>query len=204
MIKDRTSGNYKSWLNRSNIFNGILILFILGMLFVPDVKATFMKVLMKVGLYQPTLPGPPVTNNVNTIASAASIQFADKNGKIVSMAELKGKVVFVNFWTTWCPPCLAEMPSIDELRRSFKDDRRIEFLMVDMDSDLVKSDKFMVKKDYDLDVYRPVSEIPKEFYTGTLPTTLVFDPDGQLIFRHEGAADYTNSKFVLFLKKNMK
>lgn len=172
------------------------------MLFVPDVKATLMKGLIKIALYQLTLPGPPVSNKTFTTSSPASIQFADKKGRVVSLAELKGKLVFVNFWTTWCPPCLAEMPSINNLRKNFSDDNKIEFLMGDMDSDLVKSDKFMLRKDYDLDVYRPASQIPAELYTGILPTTLVFDTKDQLIFRHEGAADYSNKEFVAFLKEN--
>lgn len=203
MVKDMTLRNYKNWFNRSNIFNGFLVIFILGILFVPEVKATLMKGLMKIGLYQPSLPGPPVASNINSTVSPASIQFADKNGKVVSIADLKGKVVFVNFWTTWCPPCLAEMPSINKLSQALNDESKLVFLLVDMDSDLEQSGKFMLKKDYDLDVYRPVSQLPVEYYTGTFPTTLVFDKDGQLIFRHEGAADYTNTKFMEFLKKNM-
>jgi hypothetical protein len=75
--------------------------------------------------------------------------------------------------------------------------------MVDMDSDRVKSTKFMLKKKYDLDIFLPASQMPREYYTGTLPTTLVFDKQGRLIFKHEGGADYSNIEFTEYLRRNM-
>ena len=44
------------------------------------------------------------------------ITFQDGNGKLIALNDLKGKVVFINFWATWCPPCIQEMPSINELK----------------------------------------------------------------------------------------
>lgn len=195
--------NYKSWVNRSNISNVLMIGFVLALLFMPELKAVLIKGMMKVGLFQPALPDPAIPNRLTTSTVMPSIQFEDKNGKIVSIADLKGKVVFVNFWATWCPPCIAEMPSINKLRKSLNDDSKIAFLMVDMDSDRVKSTKFMVRKKYDLDVYLPASQLPREYYTGSLPTTLVFDKYGRLIFKHEGGADFTNEEFIEYLRKNM-
>lgn len=203
MIKEMTLRNYKTWFSRSNILNVLMIGFVLALLFMPELKAVFIKGMMKVGLFQPALPDPAIPKRVITSAVVPSIQFEDKNGKIVSIADLKGKVVFVNFWATWCPPCIAEMPSINKLRKSLNDDSKIVFLMVDMDSDRVKSTKFMVKKKYDLDVYLPASQLPREYYTGLLPTTLLFDKYGRLIFKHEGGADFTNEEFIEYLRKNM-
>src|SRR3546814_2051895 len=48
------------------------------------------------------------------------VSFKDKSGNIISLNSLKGKVVFINFWATWCPPCIAEMPSIQELYTAFR------------------------------------------------------------------------------------
>lgn len=203
MVKDMALRNYKSWINWSTISNVLMIGFILALFLVPDFKAVLIKGMMKVGLFQPALPDPTVPGSVNASAAAPVIQFEDKTGKIVSLADFKGKVVFVNFWATWCPPCIAEMPSINKLRKNLNDDNKIAFLMVDMDSDRVKSSKFMVKKKYDLDIYLPASQLPREYYTGSLPTTLVFDKYGRLLFKHEGGADFSNKEFIEFLRKNM-
>src|SRR5690606_3035773 len=64
------------------------------------------------------------------------VAFKDKDGKTVSLKSLKGKVVFINFWATWCPPCIHEMPSINELKKTFKGNDNIVFLMVDVDNNI--------------------------------------------------------------------
>ena len=203
MVKDMTLKNYRSLITWSNISSVLMIGFILVLVLVPDTKAIVLKSLMKIGFFQPALPDENKQNSLIVNATPSSIQFEDKTGKIVSLADFKGKVVFVNFWATWCPPCIAEMPSINKLRKSLNDDSKIAFLMVDMDSDRAKSSKFMLKRKYDLDVYLPASQLPREFYTGSLPTTLVFDKYGRLLFKHEGGADFTNKEFNEFLRKNM-
>ena len=203
MSKDTGSINYRSWLNWSNVISVLMIGSILVLLLIPNTKAIVLEGLMKIGLFQPALPDESKQNSLAASVSAASIQFEDKNGKLVSIADLQGKVVFVNFWATWCPPCIAEMPSIAKLRKNFGDDSKIAFLMVDMDSDRAKSTKFMMKRKLDLDVYLPAGPLSPELYSGSLPTTLVFDKSGRLIFKHEGGADYSNKDFEEFLRKSM-
>ena len=75
--------------------------------------------------------------------TATDVSFKDKSGNVVQLNDLKGKVVFINFWATWCPPCIHELPSIDQLRQSLKDNKDIVFLMVDVDGDIDKSSAFM-------------------------------------------------------------
>ena len=203
MVKDMALRDYKRWINWSNILSAAMIGFILVLLLIPDTKAIVLGGLMKIGFFQPALPDEKKHNTLDASVAPASIQFEDKAGKIVSLADFKGKLVFVNFWATWCPPCIAEMPSINKLRKRLNNDNKIAFVMVDMDSDLAKSNKFMVKKEYDLDIYLPASQLPREYYNGSLPTTLVFDKSGRLLFKHEGGADFTNKDFIEFLRKNM-
>lgn len=203
MIKDMALRNNKSWINWSNISSFLMIGFILVLLLIPNTKAIVLEGLMKIGFFQPALPDEDKQSSLVSSAAATAIQFEDNTGKIVSLADFKGKVVFVNFWATWCPPCIAEMPSINKLRKTLNDDSKIAFVMVDMDADRAKSSKFMTKRKYDLDIYLPASQLPREYYTGSLPTTLVFDKYGRLLFKHEGGADFTNKEFAEFLRKNM-
>ncbi|HWK98502.1 MAG TPA: TlpA disulfide reductase family protein, partial [Parapedobacter sp.] len=113
----------------------------------------------------------------------SGISFKDENGKIVSLSSLKGQVVFINFWATWCPPCIQEMPSINDLKKSFEGNSNIAFLMVDVDNKIAQSTAFMTKNNYDLPVYTPASDIPSDFLAGAIPTTVILDKSGEMVGR---------------------
>ncbi|WP_276348878.1 TlpA disulfide reductase family protein [Daejeonella sp. JGW-45] len=195
--------NNKKWLTRSNITTAIMVVFIGALLISPQFKGAIIQGLMKIGLFQPSVPEQDAQSASPIGSSTEAIEemvFKDENGKTITLSDLKGKAVFVNFWATWCPPCIAEMPSINKLSQKFKDKSNVVFLMVDMDADMKKSQKFMQKNGYDLNVYAPASQISPAYFAGALPTTLLFDKSGKLVFKHEGGADYGNAEFKKFLE----
>lgn len=126
----------------------------------------------------------------------SEVAFMDEHGEIVSVASLKGKVVFINFWATWCLPCIHEMPSINTLKQSFQEEDDIVFLIVDMDSNMKGAKAFMKRRKLDLPVYVPASDIPSEYLGKAIPTTLILDKHGELIVRIEGARDYASPGIV--------
>jgi len=191
----------KKWFSLSNISNILLIVFILAMVFIPDVKAWTIQNLMKIGLFQPDVSEAPVVKTGQDGNLLKGLRFQDHEGNLVDLEAQKGKVIFINFWATWCPPCIAEMPAIQELYHQFKDNGNVMFIMADMDQDFSKAQAFMKKKALDLPVYGPASNIPDELYTGTLPTTAIFDRSGNLSFHHTGTADYSNPKMTAFIRK---
>ena len=151
---------------------------------------------MEIGFYKPEIATPPSTaTNLN------GIRFKDVKGNVVDLGDLKGKVIFLNFWATWCPPCRAEMPSINKLYAQFKNDKNVVFIFADADGDLAKSGQFMTDRKYELPVYKVESDIPEQTFSGNLPTTVVFDKQGRLSLKHEGAADYADKKIIDFLNK---
>ncbi|QBQ41999.1 TlpA family protein disulfide reductase [Sphingobacterium psychroaquaticum] len=126
----------------------------------------------------------------NQVAETPDVTFRDENGKIVRLKDLRGKVVFINFWATWCGPCVAEMPSIDQLKATFKGSEDIVFMLVDVDGDLKRSKSFMAKNKYNLPVFTAESAIPSDYLGGAIPTTVVLDKKGELVVRAEGGRDY--------------
>jgi len=132
---------------------------------------------------------------------APDMAFTDGEGKTFTLSSLRGKVVFLNFWATWCPPCLAEMPSINKLYEQYKNDKDVVFIMVDADSNLAKAQKYMNNKSYKMPVYSVASNIPESLFKGALPTTIVFDKQGRLSYNESGAANYASSKFVEFIEQ---
>ena len=131
--------------------------------------------------------------------TAPSVVFKDGSGRTIDISKQKGKVLFINFWATWCPPCIQEMPSINTLKKQLNE-KDILFLMVDVDDNYKKSSKFMEKNKYDLPVYTAVSSVPQEFLSGSIPTTVIIDKEGKVVGRHEGGADYMNPEIVKFFK----
>ena len=190
----------KKVFSKKGLVNILFILAILVLLFVPSAKAFVLQGLMKIGLFKPD------TNEITIKkpADLSGIKFKDSTGNIVDLGNLKGKVVFVNFWATWCPPCLAEMPAVNKLYELYKGHKDVVFLLVDADGDFAVSQQFMDKKNYDLPVYAVASAIPEKIFKGSLPTTVVFDKKGRLSYHGEGAANYADQKFVDFIEQLIK
>ncbi len=188
----------------SNISTVVLIVFVAAMLFSPDFKGVVMRGLMNVGLFQPKVPE---SQNIESSADFATnvpeedVSFKNGYDEVIELADLKGKVVFINFWATWCPPCIAEMPTIQTLYSEFKDNKDVVFMMVDVDNKREKSQDFMDKKNFDLPVYTPASSIPTSYMGGAIPTTLVLNKNGKVVFKHEGMGDFSNLEFQSFIKE---
>lgn len=124
------------------------------------------------------------------------VSFLDGNKKAVSLNDLKGKVVFINFWATWCPPCVREMPSINNLKKHFKNNKDLVFLMVDVDGNYEVSKKFMEKNGFDLPLYMPNGDIPSRFLGNSIPTTVILDKTGKMVARIEGGRDYAAPEII--------
>lgn len=109
----------------------------------------------------------------------------------LNLASFKGKVIVVNFWATWCPPCIAEMPSFEKLYKDYGD--RVVFLFVANDEpDRVKN--YMVKNDLKIPVYFQASRAPEEMSSNSLPTTYIINTKGYIVASKVGAADWNSQK----------
>lgn len=183
------------------IGNSVFVVIILLLLW-PTSRAYFQQGLMKIGLFKPTLEEPEKIDS--QISDQNNISFKNDKGEIVHMNDLKGKVVFINFWATWCPPCIAEMPSIATLYERLKGNNEVVFLIVEIEGESEKANKFMAGKKLNLPVYYPNSQIPKEWLGGSIPTTLIINKHGEIATKHEGLADYSRqevSDFIIELTK---
>ncbi|MFV0231495.1 TlpA family protein disulfide reductase [Empedobacter falsenii] len=183
--------------NYSTIIVGALALVLL---FVPEAKAMMQQCLMKLGLFDPKLEKVEKSSQPETEANYI-FEMVDVDGKTVNMEDLKGKVVFMNFWATWCPPCIAEMPSIQTLYDKVKEDKDIVILTVEVEGKRDKAAKFMERKKLSLPVVYPNSSIPTEFFNGSLPTTIILDKKGNIAHTTMGMADYSGQDIVDFLNE---
>jgi thiol-disulfide isomerase/thioredoxin len=145
-------------------------------------------------------PDLPDIYKIHTFPTKAdlSLKFNTLNGDKIELNDFKGKVIFLNIWATWCPPCIEEMPSIQKLYNKTDHDT-IEFILLSPEnSETVK--KFLNKSGYTFDVYLLTDELPEVFYTGQIPTTYIIDKNGNIVYRHIGFAIWDNIGVINFLE----
>jgi thiol-disulfide isomerase/thioredoxin len=133
---------------------------------------------------------------------APEISLTDTDGKTLALADLKGKLVVINLWATWCQPCLKEMPSLAELPKVLGDG--FVLLAVSEDRGGGKTvAPFIEKLGLDkLKVYLdPESKVGHAFSARGLPTSIVIDPKGDVRGRIEGAAEWDQATMLDPLKK---
>jgi thiol-disulfide isomerase/thioredoxin len=113
------------------------------------------------------------------------------NSEDINFTALKGKVIFVNFWATWCAPCRAEMPMIQSLYTDYKD--KIAFILVTSDNEK-KVETFLKNNKYNLPMYNMLSREPKQFATRSIPASYLLDKNGNIIISKIGAANWNSDK----------
>ncbi len=118
---------------------------------------------------------------------AANFTLLDSNGVKVTLASLKGKVVLLNFWATWCGPCQVEIPWFIEFNKTYKA-RGLAVVGVSMDEDGWKSVKpYLATKKIDYPIVIGTEDVAKAYGgVDSLPSTFVIDRDGKIAFSHSG------------------
>ena len=127
------------------------------------------------------------------------LQFSDLENNIFTIQNFKGKNLFINYWATWCNPCLAEMPYMVELYEKYKNEEDIKFLFLSRED--LKTIKNYIPKDENLQkipIYKIITD-DEFFATSGIPTTFIIDSTGEVIVKDLGTAfwnDETVFKFI--------
>lgn len=127
------------------------------------------------------------------------------NGKAARLSDLRGKVVVLNFWATWCPPCVEEAPSLNLLQAKIAP-LGGTVLGVSVDDDQAAYEQFLKTHHIDFPTYRDTSkEIPLQYGTKMYPETYIIGRNGRLDRKIVGAQDWTspemNAYFTSVLKE---
>jgi thiol-disulfide isomerase/thioredoxin len=187
-----------AWLRRE-LVQWAILLAVAGGLYLTgwhtEVLGGLQRLVLATGLLRPdtSLPnkGPAEASYDMRLRSLAT-------GEPVGFEQFRGKVVFLNFWATWCPPCVAELPGIQALYDRQLGDR-VAFVLVATGDEADKVRKFIARKGYTVPVYLLDGPLPPAYASRVVPTTFVLSPAGQVVARHEGLADYDTEAFRDFL-----
>ena len=180
-MKQKIKKELLEWIALVSIFG---IIYLAG--WHTEVIGRIQQVVLSTGIIQPSIVDEEKT-------ASYDFMIEDLDGKKVQFEEFKGEVVFINFWATWCPPCVAEMPDIHRLYEDQKD--QVRFIMISLDQDEEKAHKFISKKGFDFPVYFLRSPLPANFNTRSIPTTYVLDKKGKIIVENHGMAKYNTDNF---------
>jgi peroxiredoxin len=122
--------------------------------------------------------------------------FQALDGPAVKLSEQKGKIVILNFWATWCPPCRAEMPAIDRLWNKNKDKAfTVMGVSVGEKPEIVRD--FIAKNGYGYPIFvDPSGELGSAFNARSIPTTYILDKSGAVIAGKVGGAAYDSAEAI--------
>ena len=141
-------------------------------------------------------------NQTSTIPATGQIEIekvklTGLDGESIDLKQFKGKVVFLNFWATWCKPCVLEMPTIRNAMDSLKNEN-IEFLFAS-DESAEEIENFEKTHGYRFNYYR--ADNLEELAIMILPTTFIFDKNGNQVYSETGYHDWNETKnFDMLLK----
>ncbi len=132
--------------------------------------------------------------------AAPSFTFKSSDGKEISLAGLKGKPVLIDFWATWCLPCVASMPQMADLYQQTKD-KGLVFLGVDEDKDAKTAANYLAQKHEAFPNFHDSGEIGKAFKQAGLPYTVLIDAQGKVVFSKTGYSDGSLSELRAAIAK---
>ncbi len=125
-----------------------------------------------------------------------SWKLREVNGTAANLSESEGKVVLINLWATWCPPCIAEMPSFQELYNDYGG--QVEFYFVSNEK-RTTINAFLNKNEYNFPVYQSLDQPPSKLNSNALPTTYIIDKKGKIVMNKTGVANWNSKKTRVLL-----
>ena len=167
-------------ISKKHITN-IAFVVLIGLLIYPPTKVYFIRLIS-------FAPSVKRVENQKTLQHT-NWELKGINTENLHFNNLDNKVVFISFWATWCPPCVAEMPSMKALYQDYKD--KVTFLFI-TDEDWNTVSKFYAKNEFNFPTYNQVTNSPKEFESSSIPATFIVSKDKKIVIDTKGPADWNS------------
>jgi thiol-disulfide isomerase/thioredoxin len=133
---------------------------------------------------------------------ASDLTYRTLDGTPQQLTAIKGQVVFLDLWGTWCVQCVAEMPTVQKLYDHYKDDPQVKFLIVSRMDKPSAVRSYARRNHLDLPFYiTHDDEIPPSMQLQQYPATFLYAKDGSLVAKHVGAADWSDRSVISFIDR---
>lgn len=181
-------------IKKSHIYNSIFVVFIVLMILPQTrkpIQVTFHKVKT---FFSPSIEKEGTKETLNDYNWA----LIDDSNEELNFKDAKNKVVLVNLWATWCPPCIAELPSMNKLYKDYGD--KVTFLFVSNEN-LDRVSSFLKRKELDIPSYKPLTAGPRKLSSRSIPATFIIGKDGKIHVNERGAANWNSNSVRALLDR---
>lgn len=172
---------------KKNWSNILFILFII-LLLVPQTRKPIQVTLNRLIAFSPS----EISKENRDVLDNYDWRLRNLEGNLTDFNNTRGEVTLVNLWATWCPPCIAEMPSFQKLYDDYGEQVNFYFISSEEEEKLLQ---FVNKKEYDLPIYQPFSKTPEKLRSNSLPTTYLLSRNGEIVVAKKGAANWNDRSF---------
>ncbi|MBD3272107.1 MAG: redoxin family protein, partial [Elusimicrobia bacterium] len=125
----------------------------------------------------------PVTSGTK----APAFKLSDFSGKVYTDKTFEGKVLFIDFWASWCPPCVASVPKVDELHRAYVDNPNVVVIGINLDTNTRQAERFINENEIPYIVLQGGnSSVGNDYGVRGIPTFLVINQSGVIEKRYTG------------------
>ncbi len=138
------------------------------------------------------------------VTEASNFTLMSAHGSDISLSDYEGKFVLLNFWATWCPPCVKEMPALNELHKKLNGSNGLVVVGVHVGPALATVKQFLKDKPVDFDILIDKSMSLSSWEVSGLPTTFLISPSGKLIYKATGEREWGSDEMVEFIRGIMK
>jgi len=152
---------------------------------------------------------PELSHNltpVKNIIMASDFELMDMDEEKKKLSDYRGKVVLLNFWATWCPPCIREMPSMERLHQQIStEDFKVIAInqMEDADEVFAFTGQLEIDPTFEI-LFDSTSEVSRTYAVRGLPTTYLIDKQGKIRYRAVGGREFYHPEVVRIIKKLIK
>jgi thiol-disulfide isomerase/thioredoxin len=174
----------------SNILFGIFIL----LLIFPQTRMPIQVFVQRIIAFSPSTISEEKRQTIHDY----SWTLRELNAANTNLKEARNQVIIINLWATWCPPCVAEMPSFQALYEDYGE--RVAFYFVSNEKSETIN-RFMERHNYTFPIYQPLEEAPAKLNSNALPTTYVINKKGEILIKKTGVADWNSRKMRELLDK---
>lgn len=184
--------NYFEKSSKLKIFGDLVFYLLIILLLVPSTRT----MLIRATLFRPKVETQEALSIMKP--SEYHLFLEDLDGNTINLSEYSNRLIYISFWATWCPPCRAEMPSIQKLYDRYGD--KIPMFLITSE-ERSKVETYLKESDYDLPVYFQRSSTSGIMDIQSYPTSMLISDKGEILVHKKGAADWNSRAFRRTLDK---
>ena len=168
-------------------WSNILFVVFLALLIIPQTRMPIQVFVQRIISFSPS----ETSKDKREVLQDYQWPLGTMEGAEINFVASRERVAVVNMWATWCPPCVAEMPSFQKLYDDYKND--VDFYFVTTE-EVERIERFMTKNGYDMAIYIEKYQAAEQLRSTLLPTTYVLSKSGEIVVEETGAADWNSKK----------